>query len=99
MASKFNKPKDVKAAPSAAKPTLDDELGFSSSLCSPYPEVSSRLSGNDEVASSDTESASSSGEEGAQTQKSEPPGFFILQHRNAQDNILVLTEQKLKVYR
>jgi hypothetical protein len=55
-------------------------------------------SGNDDAASSDTESSSSaSGDEGSkQGQKAEPPGFFILQHRNAQDNIRVLTEQKLK---
>jgi hypothetical protein len=34
MAAKFNKPKDVKAAtPIATKPSLDDELGFSSMLC------------------------------------------------------------------
>lgn len=51
----------------------------------------------DEV-KSDTESASSSSEDEADTsKKAEPPGFFILQHRNAQENLKVLTEQKLRV--
>ena len=47
---------------------------------------------------SDTESSSSSEDENTENSKKEQPsGFFILQHRNAQDNLRVLTEQKLRV--
>ena len=65
-----------------------------------YAKHVSLEAGDSDAASSDTESASSSsGDEGSKQgqQKAEPPGFFILQHRNAQDNIRVLSEQKLKV--
>ena len=65
-----------------------------------YTKHVSLEAGDSDAASSDTESASSSsGDEGSKQgqQKAEPPGFFILQHRNAQDNIRVLSEQKLKV--
>ena len=37
MSSKFNRPKDVKTAPVAAKPNLDSELGFSSTSLASRP--------------------------------------------------------------
>jgi hypothetical protein len=95
--SKFNKPKDIKTTPVASKPNLDSELGFSSL---PSYHLSNHFFSfflvGDEV-KSDTESSSSSSGDEDNDKKSEPSGFFILQHRNAQENLKQLTEQKLKV--
>ncbi len=52
------------------------------------------FTGNDEVASDPESSSSGSDQDDG---KSAPTGFFILQHRNAQQNLKELTEQKRKV--
>ena len=51
--------------------------------------------GNSEEVQSDSESSSSGSE--AEADAAKPQGFFILQHRNATENIKALTDLKLKV--
>lgn len=63
------------------KPNLDSELGFAS----------------DEVKSDTESSSSASSSDDEAEKKPEPTGFFILQHRNAQENLKILTEAKLKL--
>ena len=55
----------------------------------------STRTGNSEEVQSDSESASSGSE--VEADASKPQGFFILQHRNATENIKALTDLKLKV--